>query len=364
MRRSIRDATVTLRGIMTVRRNGAEYTYYRRAGSPLVRLPDLPHDDPEFLAAYAAAARANPPGGTRHPPESLAALCLACEGSDAFNLASKGYRAILLRHFKVMVEKYGHVSFRAIRAKHIQKDVRDAASPADRRKAWRFVYSFDPDLLADNPTLTVTVPDRPKTEGHLPWTRDEIEAYRARWAIGTTKRLAFEVLHWGGMRISDAVLVGPGGVDRSGVLAFRQVKTGGMAYVPWTCPLPAYCADMAPDRDMLHAALSASSTRQMTFLATASGKTRSEKALGTMIREAAREAEVEKSAHGLRKSRAVSLADAGGTVHQIAAWTGHESLKEIERYTRAANRRRAVMGAEQEQNIANQPEQVVKSGGK
>jgi len=34
------------------------------------------------------------------------------------------------------------------------------------------------------------------------------------------------------------------------------------------------------------------------------------------------------------------LADAGKTVHQIAAVSGHKTLKEVERYTRAADQRR------------------------
>jgi integrase len=62
---------------------------------------------------------------------------------------------------------------------------------------------------------------------------------------------------------------------------------------------------------------------------------------------------VQKSAHGLRKALAIALADAGATTHQISAWTGHESLKEIEHYTRQSNRRRAVMGQVQEPKCAN-----------
>ena len=149
------------------------------------------------------------------------------------------------------------------------------------------------------------------------------------------------------------MLIGPGMVDREGVLAFRQVKTGGMAYVPWSCPLPAYSASIAEDREHLHCSLSASAGGHMPFLATAQGRTPSEKALGTMIREAARDAGVQKSAHGLRKARAIALADAGAPPHQIGAWTGHESLKEIEHYTRQSNRRRAVMGQMLEPKSAN-----------
>ena len=46
------------------------------------------------------------------------------------------------------------------------------------------------------------------------------------------------------------------------------------------------------------------------------------------------------SAHGLRKACATALAEAGATAHEIASVTGHQSLEEIELYTRDANRKR------------------------
>src|SRR6185437_7287307 len=44
------------------------------------------------------------------------------------------------------------------------------------------------------------------------------------------------------------------------------------------------------------------------------------------------------SAHGLRKATAARLAERGATAHEIMAITGHKSLEEVERYTRAARR--------------------------
>ncbi len=42
------------------------------------------------------------------------------------------------------------------------------------------------------------------------------------------------------------------------------------------------------------------------------------------------------SAHGLRKAAAARLAERGATAHEIMAITGHKTLEEVERYTRAA----------------------------
>jgi hypothetical protein len=41
--------------------------------------------------------------------------------------------------------------------------------------------------------------------------------------------------------------------------------------------------------------------------------------------------------HGLRKVAARDLAEAGCSVHEIMSVTGHKSLAEVERYTKAAS---------------------------
>jgi integrase len=51
------------------------------------------------------------------------------------------------------------------------------------------------------------------------------------------------------------------------------------------------------------------------------------------------------SFHGLRKAASVRLAEAGCTPHEIAAITGHASLKEIVRYTQTADRKRLAASA-------------------
>ena len=47
----------------------------------------------------------------------------------------------------------------------------------------------------------------------------------------------------------------------------------------------------------------------------------------------------EYTAHGLRKNGAKALADAGCTVHQIMAITGHKTLRQAMHYTKQANQR-------------------------
>jgi integrase/recombinase XerD len=49
--------------------------------------------------------------------------------------------------------------------------------------------------------------------------------------------------------------------------------------------------------------------------------------------------------HGLRKAASVRLAEAGCSPHEIAAITGHASLKEIVRYTNTVDRKRLARSA-------------------
>ena len=49
--------------------------------------------------------------------------------------------------------------------------------------------------------------------------------------------------------------------------------------------------------------------------------------------------------HGLRATGCTRLADAGCSAHEIAAWSGHMTLKEVERYTKSANQKRLAVSA-------------------
>ncbi|MEL6978581.1 MAG: tyrosine-type recombinase/integrase, partial [Pseudomonadota bacterium] len=51
------------------------------------------------------------------------------------------------------------------------------------------------------------------------------------------------------------------------------------------------------------------------------------------------------SAHGLRKASATRLAEAGCPAHEIMSITGHETLSEVDRYTKAASQKRLARAA-------------------
>src|SRR5665811_2046431 len=79
----------------------------------------------------------------------------------------------------------------------------------------------------------------------------------------------------------------------------------------------------------------------LTLLTTQTGKPFSAAGFGNWFRDRCNEAGLSHcSAHGLRKATARRLAEAGCTMHEIAAITGHASLSEIQRYTKAADQAR------------------------
>lgn len=346
MRQGVR--AVTLRGLWIHPRHGGKYYRTRRGGQErLTRLPDLPVDHPDFLAAWAAAARAED-APKAFQSGTIGSIWRAALASDLFFEFSPAYRAIIQRQAKGITDRAGAAKAGAVAEKHVRADLRDCTNPRARLKAWRFWarFAIDKGWITSDPTAQIRLRLR-STTGHPAWSSAEIEAFRAAYPIGSTARAIMELTYWTGARISDAVKIGPPHL-RQGVLVFRQTKTQDMAYVPWTCALPDYASDMSADRDLCRAALAHIPTG-LTFLQTAQGRARSHKAAGHVLAQACRSIELERSAHGLRKARAISLAEAGATPAQIGAWTGHRSLSEIAHYTREMDRFSAVMGADSEQ---------------
>ena len=84
----------------------------------------------------------------------------------------------------------------------------------------------------------------------------------------------------------------------------------------------------------------------LTFLVTEFGKPFAVAGFGNWFREQCDMANLHHCTfHGLRKVASVRLAHAGCTPHEIAAITGHASLKEIERYTKTVERKRLAQSA-------------------
>jgi integrase len=107
----------------------------------------------------------------------------------------------------------------------------------------------------------------------------------------------------------------------------------------------------------------------LTFLMTEKGAPFTPAGFGNWFRDQCNVAKLPQcSAHGLRKSAATRLANAGCSTDQIKAITGHRTLSEVARYTRAADQQRLAvqamnmqLGAEGEQELSNLPTRLDKT---
>jgi integrase len=151
-----------------------------------------------------------------------------------------------------------------------------------------------------------------------------------------------------GCRKSDVVLLGRQDIKRGGFLTYTQQKNRKRKPVTLTIPV----------HPELRRVIEATPTIGMkTFLVTHFGKPFTANGFGNWMRDRCNEAGLpECSSHGLRKAIARRLAEAGMSPHQIMAITGHSTLKEVERYTRAASQKHlaemAMRGLDEAEPVA------------
>lgn len=349
MRRGIRRLT----GIKVITKPNGKRYIYRRVGSTMHPLPDLPENHPEFLSAYAAAGLAPARKTSRAPAGSIAALIEAYLGSKDHAAMAPSTRKVWRNVLDKIRADRGTGMLQDLRTDHLRKDIRKLTHGAasNRLKAWRSIlrYAVDEGMIKEDPSIGVRKP-RGNVMPHRQWTTDEIARFRAHWPTGSPERIAMEVIYWTGARCVDAARLGWQMVDSDGWLSYLQVKTRGQA----TCPvrtLPPWAQGMAKDHALFRAALP---DDRLQWIVSRTGKPRSVKALSQWMSAAASTAGLpdDCTAHGLRKARASALAEAAATASQIGAWTGHQSLAEIAHYTRAADQK-GILGSEQERNMVN-----------
>jgi integrase len=180
-----------------------------------------------------------------------------------------------------------------------------------------------------NPCLTVRNVDQP-TAGFHTWTVAEVEQFKAHHPIGSKARLAMELLLYTGFRRSDMVEFGRQHIH-DGWVRKPQVKGHRQRLVLLEFPvLP----------DLAHA-IAEGPAGNLTFLMTEHGRPFTPNGFGNWFRDRCDEAGLPHCAsHGLRKAGATIAAENGATPHQLQSIFGWTTLKQPERYTRTAARRR------------------------
>jgi integrase len=316
-------------------RHGKPRWYFRRPGLKQSPLPGMPWS-PEFMAAYEAAMKGEALpveiGAKQTKPGTIAALVVAYFKTAQFQSLSPSTQATYRNIIERFRNEHGHRRVAHLQREKLVEMLGNRAQTPSAANNWlRMVrvlmhLAVEMGWRNDDPTLGIKTL-RIKSDGFQIWGADHIASYRVKHAIGSRPRLALELLLCTAQRRSDVVRMGRQHV-RDGILSIRQQKTGTLVEIP-----------VLPE---LQEALDAMPVQHLTFLTTEYGQPFTAAGFGNWFRERCNEAGVPKgyAAHGLRKAAATRLADAGCTDHQIMAWGGWETLKEVQRYTKAANRKR------------------------
>ena len=320
-------------------------------------LPGLPWSE-GFMRAHAAALIGGKPdsppddlGAARQPaqmiiPKSMAALIRDFKRSRFPELG-----AVTQANYTRLLAKLelaaGHLPVAGIRPEDIQRLVNERASEggveagSSTRRMFRALMTTAKELnyRRDNPALDIKKKRAPKgaKKGWDTLSEDNITKFYAKWARGTHQHMAMTLLLWTGQRRGDAVRIAPasvvGGYDpgklQGRTIFVRQNKTGKELDIPLAPAL----ADALTACGVTAAAPA--------FIMTSRGKAYSDKSFTGKFTAWGRAAGIttQCSPHTLRFAAARRLAELGLSLKVIASITGHDSLKELERYTKAADQR-------------------------
>ena len=298
-----------------------------------------PIDSPEFWEDYHAAAGNTTKAPKKGVPVQRTMRWLINQYYHSAGFRQLGKRTQYVRKglLEGFCEEHGEKRFAQLEPRHLRR-IRDSKVQTPDQmnnilKALRqvFKYAVDEDHVRHNPVLEVDYLRSHKGGGHHTWTLEEITLFEEHHPTGTKARLALDLMLYLSVRRGDVVRLGRQH-ERNGWIHYTQEKTGKDMEVPILSTL----------RESIDA-----TPGDLTYLVTQFGKPFTANGFGNWFKKRCVEAGLPGhcSAHWLRKASATALADKGCTAHEIMAITGHDSLKEVERYTKKAEQRHLAASA-------------------
>ncbi|KAB0269276.1 integrase [Microvirga brassicacearum] len=321
-------------------RHGNPRLYVRAPGQKKIRIREIP-GTPEFNAAYedamAGIARTKPDKAAPAAPAvvkgSFRALCIAYYASGEFKGLDQSTRNWRQRALDKIAEKRGDDKVSVIEPKHIRilrDELVDTPGAANARlKALKalFVWAVGAGESRFNPAREIKL-IRYSSSGHHSWTLDEVTKFEERHPIGSKARLACAIMLYTACRREDVVRLGKQHI-RGGRIRFIQAKNEDREPIQIDIPVHPDLAEVIDKTPSGH----------LTFMVTEYGKPFTANGFGNWFRDRCDEAGLPNcSAHGLRKATAARLAERGAGPYEIMSITGHQSLEEVERYTKAAEK--------------------------
>jgi integrase len=329
-------------------RHGNVRIYYRRTGQPKVRLRG-PVGSPEFLADYQCAASSKssvPPKkvivtAQKGQPRTLRWLCTQYFSSSMYlqlDPTTRRTRRSVLERFCENKDD-GDKPFAQVLPRHLRArrdavmDTPAAANTMIKVLRQLFCFAVRYDLHDSNPAAQVEYL-AVNPEGYHSWTLDEIKAYERAHPFGTMARLALALALYTGQRRSDLVRFGWQDLheDRDGVLWLIFTQQKGRKHHPISLEIP-----IIPD---LQRFLAVDGVGKATFLVNDYGRPFTVAGFGNRFRKWCDAAGLPNcSVHGLRKAAAARLAELGCSEFEIMSITGHQTSKEVTRYTKGASQK-------------------------
>lgn len=317
-------------------RSGRIRRYVRRKGRPDIPLTGEPGSE-EFMAAYQAAIESTgPPAKARHATGTFGGLVAAFYGSVDFSNLKPSSKE--LYHFALdpIAKEHGHRMVRDLPREKARLIIERIG--ADKPGMANLVaavlrrlmnFAIDIGLRNDNPFTRI----KPYKIGtHHTWTEDELAAYEKHWPVGTRERLAYALLLYTDQRTGDVVRMRRADI-KDGSIRVKQQKTGAELVIPV--------------HSELASAIKAVPAKGLNLIGDQYGRPITRPALTLFVRRSAKKAGLPDHCvpHGLRKAMLRRLSEDGATSKQIQAISGHRSLKEVERYTAAADQEVLARGA-------------------
>src|SRR5262249_49169830 len=217
------------------------YHYFRRRGSPRIRLIGVPGSQ-EFMEAYQQALSTAPIAigvSTRSPPGSVAAAIAEYFISAAFrglNGSTPVKRRRILERFR---EQYGERRLSTLPPDFVTA-LPDSMPPHNANtwlRAFRhFVrWAKTRKLIERDPSFDIKV-KLPKSDGFHTWTDAEVAQFEAHHPVGSKGRLALALGLYTALRREDAVYLGRQHF-RDGILTVRPKKTENTTRVTLAIPV-------------------------------------------------------------------------------------------------------------------------------
>jgi integrase len=338
---------------------GRERYRFRREGFPRVELPvNGDPSSPEFQAAYHAALRGengehalamvSARGGSGSVKDAVEQYLNSATFHD-YSRSTQDLRRPILKGF--LKPGVGNLPLAQMDRRYIERWLETAPTKGAKRTWFLAIKPFlmwaveSVHLIEADPTNGIKVKAK-ESEGHATWSNEQVEQFRSHHPLGSKARLALELLINVASRRGDGISLGRQHV-KNGWLVFTQEKNRRRKPVKVEMPIP------VPLLTAIEACLSAPDS--LTFLTNEWGRPFTKKGFNTWFRKQVAAAGLPDTCvpHGLRKAGCRIMAESDCTPHEISAITGHTTLREVERYTAAADRKRLAARAQAKVAAAN-----------